>query len=103
MVVNAFNVRHDVIVNHRVMVGMSRFLRVDKGNEENGGDERACEAMLEHSVLLLYSRIEYFYDVVDVTCFSLRRVTFKREAKNYSNIFSRNALIYVSLGIPVIW
>jgi hypothetical protein len=53
------------------MVGMSRFLRVDEGNEENGGDERACEAMLEHSVLLLYSRIEYFYDVVDVTCFSL--------------------------------
>lgn len=50
MVVNAFNVRHDVIVNHRVMVGMSRFLRVDEGNEENGGDERACEAMLEHSV-----------------------------------------------------
>ena len=97
MVVNAFNVRHDVIVNHRVMVGMSRLLRADEGNEENGGDGRACEAMLEHSVLLLYSRIEYFYDVVDVTCFSLRRVTCKREAKNYSNTFSRNALIYIIL------
>jgi hypothetical protein len=52
VIVNAFDVRHDVIVNRCVVIGVSRFLRVNARNEEQGSDERAREAILEHGVFL---------------------------------------------------
>ena len=87
MIVNAFDVRHDVIVNRCVVIGVSRFLRVNARNEEQGSDERAREAILEHGVFL---SVRVFLNDDAVTCFSLCKKchVYKREAKNYSTIYA---------------
>ena len=77
MIVNAFDVRHDVIVNRCVVIGVSRFLRVNARNEEQGSDERAREAMLKHGVFSLGACI--LMTMLSHVSLSTRSATFTNE------------------------
>jgi hypothetical protein len=86
VIVNAFDVRHDVIVNRCVVIGVSRFLRVSARNEEQGSDERAREAMLKHAVFSLGACI--LMTMLSHISLCKKCHVYKREAKNYSTIYT---------------